>query len=105
MAGIVKVAEAGEIPPGGMKLVRVDGEPIVLANVDGAYYAFSDVCPHDDGPLSEGELAGCQVTCPWHFSVFDVTTGEVVEPPAEEGVRTYPLQIDGGAVYVSVPQG
>ena len=101
MADFTKVAETGEIPVGRMKQVLLDGERIVIANVAGTFYAFGGVCSHDDGPLVDGDLEGTIVTCPWHFSQFDVTTGEVVEPPAEESVRTYPVQIEADAVYVS----
>src|SRR5438874_799828 len=101
MAEFTKVAETGEIPVGRMKQVVLDQERIVIANVAGTFFAFGGVCTHDDGPLIDGDLEGPIVTCPWHFSQFDVTTGQVVEPPAEENVRTYPVQIEGNSVYVS----
>jgi glycine betaine catabolism B len=101
MAEFTKVAETGEIPMGRMKQVILDGETIAIANVAGKFFAFGGVCTHDDGPLADGELEGTVVTCPWHFSQFDVTTGVVVEPPAEESVRTYTVQIEGNSVYIS----
>jgi|SRR5579859_5841207 len=101
MAEFTKVAETGEIPVGRMKQVVLDQERIVIANVAGNFYAFGGVCSHDDGPLVDGELEGTIVTCPWHFSQFDVTTGEVVEPPAEDAVPTYRVQIEGSSLYVS----
>jgi nitrite reductase/ring-hydroxylating ferredoxin subunit len=104
MAEYVRVAETREIPPGQLKLVTVDGEPVALANVDGDLYAFCAVCPHDEGPLDEGELVGHQVICPWHFSAFDVRTGAVLEPPAEDDVRPYQVRVEGDAVYVRAPE-
>jgi nitrite reductase/ring-hydroxylating ferredoxin subunit len=101
MAEFIKVAETSEIPPGRMKEVMLDGKPIAIANVAGNYYAFGGSCTHDHGPLADGDLEGKIVTCPWHFSQFDVTTGEVVEPPAEEPVRSYPVQVEGTSVFVS----
>jgi 3-phenylpropionate/trans-cinnamate dioxygenase ferredoxin component len=100
MIEFVRVAEAAEIPPGAIKLVDVSGERIGIANVDGAFHAFSDECTHDGGPLSEGELEGAIVTCPWHFSRFDVRTGEIVESPAEEVIGVYETKVEDGAVYV-----
>ena len=76
---------------------------MVLANVAGAFVAFSDVCTHVGGPLSEGDLEGTEVTCPWHGSVFSVQTGAVIRPPARSPVRTYQVQIDGDQVYVGGP--
>ena len=101
MAEFIKVAETGEIPVGRMKQVMLDQERIVIANVAGSFFAFGGVCTHDDGPLADGDLEGSIVTCPWHFSQFDVTTGQVVEPPAEEPVRSYPVRIEGNSVYVN----
>lgn len=103
MAEFVKVAEAREIPPGTMKAVDVHGDRVTIANSGGTFFAFSDVCTHDGGPLCEGELEGESVTCPWHFSRFSVKTGEVIDSPAHEPVRSYPVRIEGGAVLVGVP--
>ena len=71
-----------------------------MANVDGTFCAFSDECTHDFGPLSEGELNGDVVTCPWHFSSFNVRTGEVVDSPADEPIPVYEVELDGDGVYV-----
>lgn len=101
----VKVAETSEIPPGRLKLVDVRGERVAVANVGGSFFAFSDECTHDGGPLSEGDLDGEVVTCPWHFSRFNVRTGEIVESPAEEVVQTYETRVDGDAVLIGAPSG
>src|SRR5690349_13677177 len=102
MAELTKVAETGEIPVGRMKQIMLAGEPVVIANVGGSFYAFGGSCTHDQGPLADGDLDGPIVTCPWHFSQFDVRSGEVVEPPAEEPVRSYPVQVEGGAIYITL---
>jgi nitrite reductase/ring-hydroxylating ferredoxin subunit len=104
MNDFVRVARADEIPPGTMKLVDVAAERIAVANVEGGFYAFSDECTHDGGPLSEGELEGKVVRCPWHFSCFDVTTGAIVESPAEEVIATYETRVEGDDVYVGPPR-
>jgi nitrite reductase/ring-hydroxylating ferredoxin subunit len=105
MADFVKVASTDEIPVGRMKLVDVHGDRVAVANVDGSFYAFSDECTHDGGPLSEGELEGEIVTCPWHFSRFNVRTGEIVESPAEEVVVVYAVKVEDGGILVGDPQG
>jgi nitrite reductase/ring-hydroxylating ferredoxin subunit len=86
-----------------MKQVTLGGEAVAIANVGGSYYAFGGACTHDQGPLADGDLEGKVVTCPWHFSQFDVTTGEVLEPPAEEPVRSYAVKVEGNAIYISKP--
>ena len=104
-AEFVKVAAADEIPNGRLKLVDVRGERVAVANVDGSFCAFADECTHDGGPLSEGDLEGEVVTCPWHFSRFNVRTGEIVDSPAEDPVQVYAVRVEGGEVYVGGPQG
>lgn len=77
--GFVKVAKVGELKPGEMKLVEVGDKRILLVNVSGKYHAVEEVCPHAEGPLSEGMLEGEEVECPWHGSRFNVTTGDALE--------------------------
>ncbi len=102
MTGYVKVAKAHEIAPGSMKAVEVDGVPLVLCNVDGKYYALHDECTHENYPLSEGTLEGCALVCMLHGATFALETGDVLEPPAYEAVRTYAVKQEGGDVYVAV---
>ena len=82
MAGFVKVAKTDEIAAGQGKMVEVSGKKIALFNVEGSFYAIDDTCTHRGGPLSEGSLDGKEVTCPWHGAIYDVTSGEVLSPPA-----------------------
>ena len=102
MAGFVKVAKADEIAPGQGKRVEVNGKKIALFNVEGAFYATDDSCTHRGGPLSEGVLDGKEVTCPWHGATFDVTTGEVLGPPAPEGVSRYNVRLEGDNIEVEI---
>jgi 3-phenylpropionate/trans-cinnamate dioxygenase ferredoxin subunit len=106
MAGFVEVARDEEVPPGATKVVEVEGHQVALVNVEGSFYAVDNECPHRGGWLGEGELnldwSEWALECPLHGSVFDVRTGEVLNPPATDGVRTYPVEIEGGAVRISV---
>src|SRR5947208_3296351 len=90
-----RVASTSEIPPGIMRKVTVDGQDVVLANVDGKYFAIGDVCTHQEGPLDEGILDNYEVECPWHGSRFDLRTGAVKEGPAGNPEPTYEVRIDG----------
>ncbi len=102
MAGFVKAARTEDVAPGRAKMVEVSGKKIAIFNVDGSYYAIDDACTHRGGPLSEGGLEGHEVTCPWHGSVFDVTTGEVLGPPALKPVSRYDIRISGSDIEVKV---
>ena len=99
-SGFVKVAQLSEIKPGEMISVEVDSEQVLLANIDGSIHAVDDVCSHAYASLSEGDLNGEEVECPLHGGTFNVTTGEVLGPPADEPVRVYKVQIEGDDILV-----
>jgi nitrite reductase/ring-hydroxylating ferredoxin subunit len=103
MSDFVSVLKRSELGPGEMKLVEVDGTDVVVANIDGRFCAFGNICPHEEGPLVEGELDGDVVTCPWHFTEFNVLTGEVLEGLTDEPIRVYELRVEGDDVQVAVP--
>jgi 3-phenylpropionate/trans-cinnamate dioxygenase ferredoxin subunit len=90
-----------DLPPGGMRLVKVDEEDVVVYNVGGTLYATQDACSHTGGPLSEGELEGTTIACPVHGSRFDVTTGAVCRGPAKQPLRTYRIVVNGGVGRVT----
>ena len=101
MAEFVRVASVGDVPAGEMLIVQVDGDDIVLANVDGEIYAFGGECTHKGGPLGEGILEGAEVECPFHQGRFNVKTGEAVQEPPTEPVPTYQVQMDGDDIRVA----
>jgi nitrite reductase/ring-hydroxylating ferredoxin subunit len=100
--GFLPVAKAADLPPGQMKWVAVDRERVVLANVEGVFYALRDVCGHRQAPLSRGTLSGYLIECPLHFAQFDVRTGKLVNGPVSTAVQTYEVRIEGGTVYLNL---
>jgi nitrite reductase/ring-hydroxylating ferredoxin subunit len=94
---------AADLPPGQARRVTVAGEAVAVYNVEGAFYATHDECTHAGGPLSEGDLKGAQIVCPWHASCFNVTTGAVECGPAQEPVLIYRVVTEGGVVRVEAP--
>jgi nitrite reductase/ring-hydroxylating ferredoxin subunit len=100
----VAVAKAAELPPGQIKWVAVAGERLVLANVEGVFYALRDVCGHRNAPLSRGRLDGHLIECPLHFAQFDVRTGELVNGPVSTSVPVYDVRVDSDTVYVKRQQ-
>ena len=91
---------ASEITPGTGKQITVGGKDVALFNVDGTFYAVDNTCPHRGGPLGEGELEGCAVTCPWHAWTFDLKTGESLTDDLK--VAVYETKVEGGTVLVAV---
>ena len=102
MATFVTVATTHDLQPGQGKLVEVNRKRIALFNMGGSYYAIDDVCPHRGGPLSEGELEGAAVVCPWHGAIFDLATGTVNRGPAAAGVTIYAVRVEGDMIAVAV---
>ena len=96
----VPVAKTADLLPGQMKWVAVNGERRVLANVEGTFYAVSDVCGHRNAPLSRGKLEGYLIECPLHFAQFDVRTGELVNGPVSIAVAVYQVRVEGETVYI-----
>ncbi|HET7264490.1 MAG TPA: non-heme iron oxygenase ferredoxin subunit [bacterium] len=99
----VKVTQASRVVPGTGVVVDAAGQAIAVFNVGGTYYAIANACTHRGGPLGEGRLDGTTVTCPWHGSQFDVTSGQVRRGPAQQPVVSYPVRVQGDDVLVSLP--
>jgi nitrite reductase (NADH) small subunit len=98
----VKVTQVGQVAPGTGTVVDARGTAIALFNVAGKFYAIANACTHVGGPLGQGKLDGTTVTCPWHGSQFDVTSGQVLKGPARRPVATYPVRARGNDVFVDV---
>ena len=98
--GFVPVIVASALAPGAMTWVAVERERVLLANVDGAFYALRDACGHRAMPLSKGRLTGHVVECPLHFATFDVRTGKALDGPASADVPSYEVQVSDDTVFV-----
>jgi nitrite reductase/ring-hydroxylating ferredoxin subunit len=96
----VKVGRMGDFPLGALRKVVVEGEDVVVGNVGGKLHAIADKCTHRGGPLSEGELEGSTITCPWHGGQFDLTTGKVLGPPPMKDEVAFDVRIEGSDVLL-----
>jgi 3-phenylpropionate/trans-cinnamate dioxygenase ferredoxin subunit len=98
----VRVATTEQCPPGTLLGVGAGSERIVLANVEGEIYALLDRCSHQDFPLSDGELDGDRLECIYHGAAFEVSTGRAMQLPAIRPVKTFPVEVREGEVFVQV---
>ena len=89
MLRFVEVAKKSQIPENGAIDVEAQGKRLALVNLSGDIYALDDDCPHEGGPLSEGQIVGEEIECPWHTSHFNIKTGRVTMDPATKDVPTY----------------
>lgn len=128
---LVEVAKASDIKNGTMKNIQLNNRDILIANVNGNFYAMDDRCGHMNALLSMGKLQGKNVICPFHFAEFDVTTGKKVKDPTEESykdmdklpeemqkflayakklidpvktydLRTYTVKVDGDKIFIEI---
>lgn len=99
----VTVATTDELGNGERKLLDIDGEIIAVFNIAGAYFAITDVCSHDDGPVAEGELIGMEIECPRHGARFDLKTGKALTLPAVVDIPSYPVRVVGDEIQIGLP--
>jgi 3-phenylpropionate/trans-cinnamate dioxygenase ferredoxin subunit len=78
MGKLTRIAKTNDLSEGTMKKYQVEDTEILVARIEGRYYAAQNKCPHFGGDLSKGKLEGTIVTCPRHGSQFNVTDGSVV---------------------------
>jgi ferredoxin-NADP reductase/nitrite reductase/ring-hydroxylating ferredoxin subunit len=100
-----KVANKKDLKEGGLLRVEPNGTPIALAMVGGKVYAIDAVCTHEGGPLDEGKLEGHNLTCPWHYAVFDVRNGNVSDQTVwATDLQSYAVRVDDstGDILVSL---
>jgi nitrite reductase/ring-hydroxylating ferredoxin subunit len=98
----VRAASVADVPVGEGRVVEANGRALAVFNVDGAFYAIDNACPHRGGPLGEGDLAGTLVSCPWHAWRWDVTSGANANNPAVR-LACFPASVEDGQVFVELP--
>jgi 3-phenylpropionate/trans-cinnamate dioxygenase ferredoxin component len=104
MSSYIRVATAPDIPDGTVRVVVVEGKRIALCRAEGAFFAVEDLCTHDNGPLGEGTLEGCEIECPRHGARFDVRTGAVTCLPAVRPIRTFAVRVQGNDVEIDLSE-
>lgn len=95
------VAKTSELAPGEMMYVEVGDEPVCLINLDGEYFAISDICTHEEASLSDGEIVGDEIECPLHGGAFEIRTGAPASFPVVVPVETFAVRVVGDEVQVA----
>ena len=98
----IELCAVGDVDAG--SALRVEAGELALAvfNVEGEFYVTDDACTHGPGQLSEGFVEGNVVECNFHGGQFNIRTGEVVGPPCMVPVKTYPVVVADGKVFIEV---
>ena len=100
MSDWITVARVDQLVAGTRQIVDIDGSQIVVFNLEGKYYAIEDVCTHDGGQLTGGEVEGDQIICPRHGARFCIRTGAALTAPAYEPTATFPVRIEKDEIQV-----
>lgn len=100
MSELLYVGTKEEIPPGSSKVIVHEKHPIVVFNVEGTFYAVSNLCPHAAGPLDQGFVEDCKITCLWHDWTFELSPDD----PPNDGLPRYRVHVDGEKISVEYPQ-
>lgn len=102
MTDWIPIAGTDAISAGSGREFTIGDRIVAVYHVDGGYFAMDGICPHAGGPLAEGVLNGCVVTCPWHGWQFDVSTGQhCLSAPIRQ--QTFPVKIEGGMIFIRLP--
>lgn len=99
---MIRVCAVGDLAPQSQMQVRVPGlGALAVYHVDGQFYVTQDNCTHMQASLGEeGSLEGHVIQCTWHNGRFDIRTGAVLAPPCPAPLKTYPVKVLDGGVYI-----
>ena len=100
--GWVRAAGRRQLSAGEVIGVEVGGRSIAIYDSDGELFATDDICTHAYARLSDGWLDGETIECPLHAARFDIRTGKVLDPPATEDLRTYPVRLVDDEIQVKL---
>jgi len=98
----IEAAAVCDLPQDDVIGVEVGGRDIALYSVDGEVYATDNLCTHGQARLCDGFLDGHEIECPLHQAKFDVRNGRASCAPITEDVRSYPVKIEAGRVYLAI---
>ena len=104
MSEYVRACALDEVPEQGTFGVELQGTPMVIVRSEGEIYALDEFCTHEEVSLADGEVYDRTVECWLHGSCFDLSSGKPTGPPATKPLTTYSVRIDGGDVYVALPE-
>lgn len=94
------LCKAGQIPVGTALQVKAAALTLAVFNIDGQFYVTDDACTHGPGSLSEGYIEDDVVECNFHMGQFNIKTGEVLSPPCQIPLKTYPAFVENDIVYI-----
>ena len=102
MAEFEFACKKSEVPDGSIKLVELEDRIVIVFRNGDQFCCIDDVCTHDGGTLSEGELEGGTIACPRHGAKFDICSGKALTMPAIEDTIAHDLKIEDDDIFVRI---
>lgn len=100
------IARIHDVEVGHALQVPVEGrEPVALVYLDEGYFVIDDTCTHGAASMSEGDIVGCEIECPFHGGRFDIRTGVPTASPCVKALMIYPVKIEGDEIYAALDAG
>lgn len=100
MPNWIDVASEDALPEDDVVGVQAAGREVALYSVEGSVYATDNICTHGQARLCDGFLEGHEIECPLHQGKFDVRNGQPICQPVSEPLRSYPVKIEAGRVFI-----
>ena len=104
MSEFIKAALTNDLIDGQKKLLEVDDRLVILFRMGNDFFCIDDVCTHDGGTLSDGEMIGCEIECPRHGARFDIRNGKATCMPATQNTLSHEVKIDGNDVLIRLTE-
>lgn len=96
----IDVAAQADLFEGAGIAIQPKGLDVALFSIDGEVFATDNICSHGSARLCDGYVEGYEVECPFHQGRFDVRTGAPTCAPATKPVKSWPVKIEGGRVFL-----
>ncbi|SOE96014.1 Ferredoxin subunit of nitrite reductase or a ring-hydroxylating dioxygenase [Burkholderia sp. D7] len=98
----MKIIELIEVSADDVVAVRAGDRELAIYGVDGEVFATDNICTHGHARLCDGFVEGHEIECPLHQGRFDIRSGKAMCEPLTADIRTYPVKIENGSVYVDI---
>ena len=96
------VCKVHEVEIGNKLVVNIRGKAVVVFNVEERFYCIEDICSHDGGTVSDGEVDGCIIKCPRHGAKFDVRDGSAKSLPATKSITSYQVSVIDSNLVIDI---
>ena len=85
-------------------IIRFDNndKTYCIYRLEDGYYATDGICTHVSVHLEEGLVMDNEIECPMHQGIFNIKTGKAISPPACEDLKTYPVKVEDGKIFIQL---